>query len=92
MERGAEPILEEVDYLPLLCVAAEARLAEHQLAVEPDLKPAVLGGLKANALEDRSPLREDLVGQAHGPVEIVSRDAELDQRFVLWVDQLIRLQ
>ena len=72
-------------------MAAEARLAEHQLAVEPDVKPAVIRGLKANLAEDRSPFREDLVGQAHGPVEIVSRDAELDKRFVLRVDQLIRL-
>lgn len=80
----AELLLEGAHDLAGLGVAAEPRFAEHQLTVETYLESALLTRLQPDAAKDRRPRCEHLVGQAHGPVEIVSRDAEFNLRFVLW--------
>jgi len=59
-------------------VATETRLAEEELAVERNFEPTVISRLQSDAAKYRRPARQYLLGQAHGLVEIVSRDTELD--------------
>lgn len=61
-------------------------LAEHELTIERDLEAPGVTAAQLHGAQDGRPPGEQLVGQAHGLVEIVSRDAELDRCFVLGVD------
>ena len=61
-------------------------LAEHELAVQGDLETPCVTAAQLHRAQDRRPAGEQLVGQAHGLVEVVSRDAELDRCFVFGVD------
>lgn len=72
--------------LTLFSMTAKVRLTENKLAVERHLEPPALGRLQPHATKDRSPVDQDNLGQAHGPVQVVSRHAEFDQGFVLRVD------
>src|SRR5947209_13128312 len=56
----------------------EQRLAENLLAVDLDVENATATRLQLDAAENRGPLVHDLLSQAHGPVEIVSRNAEFN--------------
>ena len=67
-------------------MASEARFAEYELTVERNLEATVISRLQLDAPKYRRPARQYLLSQAHGPVEIVSRDTELDYSLVLWVD------
>src|SRR4029077_20245966 len=78
VERLTDSVLEDADYLAAPGVAAEARFAEHELSVERNFEPTVVSRFESDAAKYRRPARQYLLGQAHGPVEIVSRDAELD--------------
>jgi hypothetical protein len=73
-----DPVFEDACYLAAPGVAAETRFAEHDLAVERNLESTVFSRLQSDAAKYRRPARQYLLGQAHGLVEIVSRDAELD--------------
>jgi hypothetical protein len=78
VEGRSDPGLKKTDYFSDLCVATETRLAEYEFVVKCHLEPTVVSALEANRAKDRGPSREDLGRQAHGPVQIVSRHAELD--------------
>src|SRR5215813_8939129 len=64
----------------------QLRLAEDELAVEGDLEATLVTAAQLHGAHDRRPPGEQLLGQAHGPVQVVSRNAELDRCFVLRID------
>src|SRR5690348_2068484 len=66
------------------------RFAEHELPIQGDLEASGVTASQLHCAQDRRPAGQQLVGQAHGLVEIVSRDAELDRCFVLGVDHANR--
>jgi len=61
-------------------------LAEHELLIEGYLEAPGVTAAQLHFAQDGRPSGEQLVGQAHGLVEIVSRDAELDRSVVFGVD------
>lgn len=82
----AEPALDLRRHLTRVGVALQRLFAEDELAIEGHLEAALRTARELNPPQDRGPAAEQLVRQAHGPVEIVSRDAELDPYLVLGVD------
>ena len=77
--RRPQPRLEQLRNFAFGREAVEPVLAEHLLTVDGDLKPPVAPRLQLDATNDRSPAAQDLLRQAHGLVEVVSRDAEFDR-------------
>jgi hypothetical protein len=82
VERRAELCLEETGQLSGLGKPPRVLLAEDQLIVEVDGEPTVARALELEGSNNRGPAAQELIAQAHGPVEIVSRDAVLDPNVV----------
>src|ERR1700730_4650305 len=74
----AELVLEDPRPLAIAPEAVELRLAEDLLTLEIDLDPALAARPQLDAGDHRSPMLQQLVSQAHGLVEVVSRDAEFN--------------
>ena len=85
-KRRAEAALEGGRDLAPVRMPLQLRLAEHELPVEGDLEAPGVTAAQLDCAQDGRPAGQQLVGQAHGLVEIVSRDAELDRCFVFGVD------
>ncbi len=86
LEARPQPLLESGRDLTPVGMPVQRRLAEDQLSVKRHLEVALAPGSQLHAAHDRRPTGEQLIGQAHGPVEVVSRDAVFDDCVVLGVD------
>ena len=86
--RPAKAALESFSHLARIGMPLKLRFAEYELAVEGHLEAPGVTAAQLHGAQDGRPSGEQVVGQAHGPVEIVSRDAELDRCFVLRVDHV----
>jgi hypothetical protein len=78
---------EGTHHLARLRKALERSLAEGHLAIEAHLEASVHAAPQLNCPHDRRPIGKYLARQAHGLVKIVSRNAELDDYDVFWMDQ-----
>src|SRR5258707_3213426 len=92
LQRRAKLPLEKARHLPGLREAPGRLLAEKELAVQRDLEAAVVPALELDRTPDGGPAAQELAGQAHGLVEIVSRNAVFDLRFVERADHLARIR
>ena len=77
--RRSEPRLEEFPDLTLGGEAVEACLAEDLLPVDEHLETALAACLQLDSIQPWRPTVQELLSQAHGLVEVVSRDAEFDR-------------
>jgi len=77
--RGPELRFEDLHDLALGGKPVEACLAEHFLIVDVYLEPAPAPGLQLEAAQHRRPAIEQLLSQAHGLGQVVSRDAKFDR-------------
>lgn len=77
--RSSKPRLQDLRDLTRGGKARERRFAEDLLAIDGDLETALAAGLELDAVEHGSPSVHQLRSQAHGLVEVVSRDAEFDR-------------
>ena len=79
LRRRAELWPEQLRHLAFVREAVQPSLAEDLFTVDRHLEHPVAAGLQLNATEHGRPAIQDFLRQAHGLVEIVSRDAELDR-------------
>jgi predicted small metal-binding protein len=84
LRRRPKAWLDELRDLAFGREAVELRLAENFPPVDGDLETSVAAGLELDACKHRRPAVEELLSQAHGLVEIVSRDAEFDRDLWFW--------
>ena len=82
IERRAELGLEKRGDLARFRESTGLLLAEHELLVKGDLEPTAAAALQLDRTHDRSPATQQLVRQAHGLVEVVSRNAVFDPHLV----------
>jgi hypothetical protein len=75
----AELWLEDPGDLTINRKAIEPGLAEDLLSIEKNLESTPGAALELDCVQHRRPAVEDLSGQAHGLVEVISRNAELDR-------------
>jgi hypothetical protein len=78
----AELLLEQPRNLTGLRKSAGRFLTENKLPVKRDLEAPAAPALELDRAHDRRPPAQQLAGQAHGLVKVVSRDAEFDPRLV----------
>ncbi len=86
MERLAKLGLEKTYYLARPGKPTCLCLAENELTVNRHLKASAAGATQLDRPHYWRPTAQHLIGQAHGPLEIASRDAELDLHLVLRID------
>ena len=79
LRRRPEFWSQQLHHLAFVREAVKPSLAEDLLPVDRHLEHPVAAGLQLNATEHGRPAIQDFLRQAHGLVEIVSRDAELDR-------------
>src|SRR5713101_3114791 len=79
LRRGSEPRLQEFPDLTFRRKAVEPCLAEDLLPVDEHLETAFAACLQLDSIEQWRPSIHELLSQAHGLVEVVSRDAEFDR-------------
>jgi hypothetical protein len=77
-DRRSDLRLDQLRHLPGRGVTFQRSLAEDQLAVEDNLKPAAFARYQVDVLDDRRPAGQELVRQTDGLRDVVSRDAEFD--------------
>ena len=75
----SEPGFENFRDLAVGWKAGKPRFAEDLLPIDEHLETALAAGLQLDAIEQWRPTGHELLCQAHGPVEVVSRDAEFDR-------------
>ncbi len=81
LRRRPELRLQKLHDLAPLRKPVQAGLAEDFLAVDGHLETAAASGFELEAAQHRRPAVHQLLSQAHGLGQVVSRDAELDRDF-----------
>src|SRR5450759_515147 len=92
VQRRAELLLEQPRNLTGIRKSAGRFLAEDQLPVNRDLEAPAAPALELDRAHDRRPPAQQLAGQAHGLVKVVSRYAVFDLHFVERVDHFARMR
>jgi len=88
LETRSEQALRQPAQLTRQGLAARHRLVVEDLAVQAGLEDALDARLQLQADQDGRPALEDLSRPPGGLVEVVSRDAVLDDDAVLRIDHL----
>src|SRR6266508_4796026 len=79
VELGADAVADEPDHLTRLGVPPGGHLRVDEVTVHRHLEAALGAGHQLDPLDDGRPPMQQLGRQTDGPVDVVSRDAELDQ-------------
>lgn len=77
--RRAESWLEKPGHLSFGWEAVELGFAEDLITIDMDLEAAFAARLQLDAVENGRPPLQELTCQAHGLVDVVSRNAEFDR-------------
>lgn len=89
-ERPPQADLKQLSKLARLWAPSCRRLVVHDLIVEGDLEDAFRAALQLETEQDRGPTVENLRCPTDSIIQVISRDAVLDDDVVLWVDHLVR--
>src|SRR5262249_27003687 len=89
-ERLPQARLHKLSQLACFGAPSRRRLVVNDLVVECDLEDALGAALQLQTEQNRGPAVENLRCPTDSIIQVISRDAVLDDDVVLWIDHLVR--